>query len=771
MRYHRPALAVVATAGLTLACSHVPFAAAFHPDRLSQADVVIGAAIAEGRTVGGVLRIERDGATYEKAFGARAVEPAREAAAVNTIYDVASLTKAVATAPSILLLQQRGSVSVDERVSRYIPEFVADGRDEITLRHLLTHTSALPAGLDLRDRWSGADEAVRRAAAQTPSNRPGIIFRYSDTNYILLGEIVRRVSGRPLDVFAREEIFLPLGMRDTMFNPPAALHGRVAPTERVDGTPLRGSVHDPTARRMGGVAGHAGLFTTSSDLARFLRALARQESPLFSRETLRLMSSVQSPPDVALRRSLGFDIDTMFSKPRGHFPLGSFGHTGWTGSFFWVDPSSRTFYSFLSNRNHPRGGSVVELQKRLGRAVSNAIDFDFSRAPRLQARHAAEREIPVSGTRVDNGIDVLATQRYSALSGLRVALVTNHTGRDRAGNPTIDLLRSARGVELRALFAPEHGIRGDSDELVANTTDAKSGLPIYSLYDKTIAPTAEELRGIDAIVFDVQDIGVRYYTYPYVLFNVMRSAAEAKLKMIVLDRVNPLDGITLGGPTRVEKTIPSAFHPIAIRHGMTVGELARMFNDERELGVDLTVVPVRGWKRELWFDETDLAWIDTSPNLRNMTAAALYPATGMIETAKVSVGRGTDMPLEIVGAPYVDAALLARELHAAEVGGVRFHPLTFTPAFREFKGELCGGVRIEVVDRERLDPLRLGVTLMSTLHRLYGEKFQLDKANVLLQHQPTIDAIRAGRSVDEVMTLWSPELEAFRARRAKYLLY
>ncbi|MBK5258121.1 MAG: DUF1343 domain-containing protein [Thermoanaerobaculia bacterium] len=747
------------------ACASTP-APAPRPD----VDAAIEQAIAEKKIPGAVIWIEKGADVYTRAYGSRALVPAVEPNDAGTIYDAASITKVVATAPSIWLLIERGKLELDAPISRYLDAAGAsrEWRDEITVRHLLTHTSGLRPSLPLSDSWSGYDEGVRRALAEDPRNRPGAIFRYSDINYVLLGEIVRRASGEPLDVFARRNIFEPLGMRDTRFRGVAAGDddARLAPTENG----LRGIVHDPTARRMGGVAGHAGVFTTAADLAKFARAMLRGGAGVFKPETVKAMTSVQTPRGVAIRRAGGFDIDSSYSRPRGeHFPIGSFGHTGWTGGFLWIDPYSDAFYVFLSNRVHPDGkGNVVALQKTLGNIIGESV---WGQTP-LHAAALAKR--PGGGVRwvigggdAQNGIDVLAASGYEPLRGLRVGLITNHTGIDRTGNPTIDLLRSAPGVDLVALFSPEHGIRGVADEKVSDDRDEVTGLPIYSLYGERRKPSTEQLASLDALVFDVQDIGARFYTYISTLGLAMEAAAESKKKFYVLDRVNPIGGAIIEGPLREGSGDFVAFHEIPIRHAMTVGELARMFREERKLEVDLTVIPVKGWRREQWQDEAGLPWINTSPNMRSLNAATLYPGIGILERA-LSVGRGTATPFEVLGAPYIEENVLARELTALALPGIAFEPIRFTPDASVHKGESCGGVRMTITDRRALRAVDVGISVATIVNRLYPTQFDPEKMMFLLRHRATLDAIRAGKSLDEIHALWSAD---FDARRAKYLLY
>ncbi|MCL4789718.1 MAG: DUF1343 domain-containing protein [Verrucomicrobia bacterium] len=759
----------------------------FFAERLAEMDAAIEAAIAEQKCPGGVLWLERNGQSYHKAFGNRAVEPAREAMTEDTIFDAASLTKVVATTPAIMLLVERGGVDLDAPVHQYLPEFKANGKEAIRIRHLMTHTSGLRPGIPARPDWTGYEKAIELVCTEKPLNAAGTVFRYSDINYILLGEVVQRVSGIMLNNFVAEEIYAPLKLLDTAFLPPPSKLARVAPTERLEsGEVLRGKVHDPTARRMGGVAGHAGLFTTAADLARFARMLLNlgelDGARVFKTETVKLMTSVQSPEGVPTRRGLGWDIDSSYSGPRGKvFPIGSYGHTGWTGTSLWIDPFSQTFVIFLSNRNHPtEAGNVIALRAKLGTLAAEAVaSFNFAYVPGALAARAAETSRPDAASqsakslkqaRVLNGIDVLVKNGFAPLKGKRIGLITNHTGHDRERNPTIDLLKEAPGVTLVALFSPEHGIRGAVDEKFGDSTDEKTGLPVYSLYGETRKPKPEHLRNLDALVFDIQDIGCRFYTYPSTMGLAMEAAAESGKPIFVLDRVNPINGVTLDGPVLTEDTSFVGFHPVPLRHGMTVGELAKMYNVEKNYQAALTVIPLEGWSRDAWFDQTGLPWTNPSPNMRNLKQAILYPGIGLLESA-MSVGRGTDTPFEVVGAPYIEEVRFAEELNRAGLPGVSFVPVRFTPTYSVHKGTNCGGVYIMLNDRDACNVVDAGLLIAKTLHRWYPRQFNADRIKHLLLHARTLDAVKADRSLAEIRAAWRIDLEEFQKRREKYLLY
>ncbi len=750
-----------------------PVGEVFWLEKLAEMDVAVGEAVAARKLPGGVLWVERQGAVYRRAYGQRAVVPQAEAMTEDTIFDGASLTKVMAGTPAVMLLVERGQVGLDDPVVRYVPEFGVHGKERITVRQLLTHTSGLRPDISLRPEWTGYEAAVQLSCAEKLQAAPGERVIYSDTGLILAGEIVRRVSGRPLDEFVRREIYEPLGMRDTGFNPAREVWGRVAPTEVEQGVPVRGVVHDPRARRMGGVAGHAGLFFTAADVARFARMMLGGGQVdgvrVFRPETVALMTSVQTPAGVGARRGLGWDIDSSYSGPRGKvFPLGSYGHTGWTGTSLWIDPFSQTFVIFLSNRNHPdESGAVGPLRARLGTLAAEAVrGFDFGTV----AGALSPRVAGGAGRRVWHGVDVLVRQGYAPLKGKRVGLVTNHTGHNARREATVDLLRAAEGVSLTALFSPEHGIRGALDEKVSDSVDEKTGLPVYSLYGERRAPTPEQLAGLDVLVFDIQDIGCRFYTYIATMGNCLEAAARAGVAFMVLDRVNPIGGVAVEGPVHTGASTFVAYHRLPLRHGMTVGELARMFNEERGWKADLTVIPLEGWTRDQWFDETGQPWTNPSPNMRNLTEATLYPGVGLLESA-MSVGRGTDTPFEVIGGPYVDDVRWAAELNGAGLAGVRFVPVRFTPTASTFRGQACGGVYIVVTDRGALNAVDLGLTLALTLRRLYPEQFALDKMKPLLTDGPTLEALRAGRPLAEIKAGWAQELGTFAERRKKHLLY
>jgi uncharacterized protein YbbC (DUF1343 family)/CubicO group peptidase (beta-lactamase class C family) len=745
-----------------------PAAVGLDGAKLDQIDAVVKEGIDDGRLPGTVVLVVRQGKiAFRRAYGLRSKQPAETRMTADTVFDLASLTKPVATATSIMILLEQGKLSLSDRVSRHLPEFGQNGKDSITLAQLLLHTSGLIADNPVEDYKDGRKKALEHICRLQPVVEPGSKFIYSDVNFIVLGELVERLSGDPLDVFARKHIFEPLGMRDTTFRPGKALAERAAPTERRENRWMRGEVHDPRAYLLGGVAGHAGLFATANDLAIFAQMILSQGSyagkRILSPATVRLMTTPQRVPGGW--RAFGWDVQTSYSSNRGDgFRFGSFGHTGFTGTSIWIDPSSQTAVIFLSNRVHCDGKNRIN---RLRGQVASLVAASIAAPPFPAAAAEGGDRSPVL-----TGIDVLRRDGFRALKGRRVGLVTNHTGLDRDGHTTIDLLHKAGGVKLVALFSPEHGIRGEVDQAVPDSKDEKTGLPIYSLYGSRKRPAPEQLRGIDTLVYDIQDIGCRFYTYLTTLGYILETAAEYKLKVVVLDRPNPIGGVAVEGPI-LDKKLESftGYHPIPVRHGMTLGELARLFNRERQINADLEVIRIEGWQRADLFDRTDLYWVNPSPNMRTLAAALLYPGIGLLETTNVSVGRGTDRPFEILGAPWLDGRRLAESLARSPLPGVRFVPTRFTPKSSTHAGKECGGVHIFIDDWRQFQSLPVGITIACHLRRLHPDEWQSQRYGALLAHPPTLEALQRGDAPEAIMKGWQLDLERFQAVRKEYLLY
>ncbi len=839
-------------------------------------------------------------------------------------------------------------------------------KSHITIRELLTHYSGLPEDVSLKDPWGLAypdkAEGIRRAMAAVPYGPPNLTFKYSDINFITLGVLVETLTGAPLDVYFNRHILEPLLLSHSSFLPAleacgptthlgnavylgktqagqnysdcdgmwfASLIADTAPTTHDnEGTPqtnpnydhlLRGTVHDPTTRRMGGVAGHAGLFSNAHDAALFCQALLdkvnhgtgpfplkqstlqmalRPQAPATAVSTATIFTQDQTPIKGVAQRALGWDLNSAFSRPRGElFPIttlahpGSFGHTGFTGTSLWLDPASDTYIVLLANAIHPRGNPPISaLRGQVATAAARALGItgqqsngttnpgtpglasetpatthhetltrisyspsapqqsyystpapgqDATPRPRTAAEQIAARKVlrdELKGSPpgrlwnetapVLTGIDVLEQTHYAALktlaaqhgNHLRIALLTNQSGVDSQGHRTIDLLLHADPtLELKEVFTPEHGLLGKQDtEHLKAEEDPTTHLPVLSLYGAKAAdrhPKQSDLRNVDAVVIDLQDAGVRFWTYTSVLGYFLEAAAKAHLEIVVLDRPNPIGGIAVQGPTSDPGTESYVnFMPIPVRHGMTFGELARFYNanakqvdldpallDARAvtLGVGasptstgdpqappatqpglhaaLTVVPMQNWRREDYFEDTGVPWLAPSPNLRTPRAAILYPAIGLIETTNVSVGRGTPTPFEDIGAPYLDAKQLASYLEARHIPGIRITPTSLTvaetPEHYPSHGQTIPGIHFEVTDRTHFDSPEFGGELLAALHHLYPQQFQLEKVRTLLLNADTQAALKAGEDPRDIANTWQPALNLFIKARAQAVLY
>lgn len=755
-------------------------------------DPIVQQAIERGKMPGAVVEIGHNGrVVYRKAFGSRSIEPTREPMTVGTIFDMASLTKCIATTTAMMQLIETGRVKLNDPVSAYLPWFGENGKGQITVRELMTHYSGLAPDLDLTKPWQGHDTALKMIMDAKPVGVPGTRFVYSDINFETLGFLVEAVSGMPLNEYAEKNIFVPLGMTRTRFLPPAEWLPEIAPTEYDEnGKMLRGVVHDPTARRMGGVAGHAGLFSTADDVAKFAQELLSGHRVL-SRSAVEKMSTPQQAATAASLRGLGWDIDSPFASNRGELlPVGSFGHTGFTGTSLWIDPTTDTYVILLTNAVHPIGeGSVISLRTRLASAVVHSLDLTVSEREKLRLARITgyneslmgERRFTTRNGDVKAGIDVLEEHDFLELHPnrehpVRVGLVTNQTGIDAHGRRTADVLAHASGIELKAIFSPEHGIAGALDTTaIGDSRDSATGVPVYSVYGDTDAkrrPKPEKLADLDAIVYDIQDVGARFYTYETTLGYFLEAAAKVHKPIFVLDRPNPVGGSYVQGPVAdagSESFV--SYGQIPVRHGMTIGELARLFNGERGIGAELTVVGMEGWMRGDWFDSTGRLWVNPSPNMRSLTEATLYSGIGMIEGSNVSVGRGTDTPFEVVGAPWIDAAAFARHLNARQIDGVRFVPMWFTPKESMYANERCGGVNIVVTARDSLDAPELGLEIASALQGLYPGQFKVASIDGLMRSKASLGALEKGADPRRIAEDWQDADDAFAEERKKYLLY
>jgi uncharacterized protein YbbC (DUF1343 family)/CubicO group peptidase (beta-lactamase class C family) len=749
-------------------------------------DRVIDQAIEQGRMPGAVLLVGHEGkVVYRKAYGKRALVPRPEAMTLDTIFDCASLTKVVATTSSLMKLFEEGRFRLNDKITDYIPEFQG-GKSEITLRQLFTHFSGLQPDVPLTPPWQGYDTGIQLACTFKVGGPPATRWVYSDINFILLGELVHRLSGKMLSDYARENIFLPIGMKESMFQPPASLVPRIAPTERwpvKTGPPLRGAVHDPTARNMGGVAGHAGLFSTADDLARFCQMMLNGGEldgiRLFSPLTVAKFIEPQTPPDQPILRGLGWDIDSPHSGNRGElFPIGSYGHTGFTGTSLWIDPLTQTYVILLANSVHPNlRPALTPVRAKVATIVAANVGLRAQRViltgyNETLAGPGARRQLGRNGDTL-TGLDVLEALKFQPFAGKRIGLITNHTGVDRQGRRNIDAMRQA-GVNIAAIFSPEHGFLGKEDRPgIQDTTDPATRIKVFSLYG-TDRPTPEMLQGLDVLVFDIQDVGVHFYTYESTMAYAMEAAAKAGMPYYVLDRPNPITGTRIEGPMldAANRSNVGYMAGEPVRHGMTMGELAKMFNAENKIGANLTVVPMQDWQRGDWFDATNLAWINPSPNMRSLNAAMLYPGIALLEYSKnLSVGRGTDAPFEEIGADFIGGRELAALLNQREIPGVRVYATSFTPTESVFKGVKVEGVRFVITNRELLDATRLGLELAVGIQKLYPGKVDFSAGKRLVGSDDAIRRMQAAEDPRTIQESFQEAVDAFAVMRARYLLY
>ena len=728
-------------------------------------DAAVYKAIGENRLPGAVVIVGHDGKiVHRKAYGKRSLYPKLEEMTADTIFDLASLTKVVATTPSLMKLFEQGKFRLNDRITQYIPEFQG-GKSDITIRDLFTHFSGLRPDVPLDPPWSGYETGIHLACVTPPATPPGVRHVYSDINFELLGELVHRLSGKLVSDYALENIYKPLGMKDTRFLPPVEWIPRIAPTERNPprtGRPLRGVVDDPTARFMGGVAGHAGLFSTADDLARYAQMLrnggelegVRVLDPL----TIGEFTGPQTPPGQPVLRGFGWDIDSPYSGARGElFPIGSYGHTGYTGTSLWIDPSTKTYVIVLANSVHPEARpAITPLRSQIATIAAAAVG------------------VGVRNAETKTGLDVLEGRNFDVFQGKKIGLVTNQTGLDRTGRRNVDAMKQA-GVNVAALFSPEHGFGGTEDrEGIGDATDSATGIKIYSLYGATLRPTPEMLRGLDALVFDIQDIGVRIYTYEATMAYCMEAAAKAGLPFYVLDRPDPITGSRVEGPPldAGNRSINGYLAGMPAQHGMTMGELAKLFNGENKIGAKLTVVAMEDWRRGDWYDATNLPWVNNSPNMRSLNAAILYPGLCLLEFVPgLSMGRGTDAPFEQIGAGFLDGRTLAAYLNERQIPGVRAYPTSFTPTESVSAGIHIQGVRFEIVNREVFDSTRLGIELAAALLKLYPGKIDLPKTKRLMGSNDVIARLTAGQDPRAIQETYRDQLAAFVRLRERYLLY
>jgi len=761
-------------------------------------DALLRDAIAAGKLPGAVIAIGRStGIVWQRAYGSRALVPAREPMTLDTVFDLASLSKSVATTTAAMWLVEHGKLALDAKVASYLPEIPQSARF-VTVRQLLLHTSGLPGVVSLQELVGGPERARERLLETEPQHMPGTRYQYSDIGFIWLGIVLERASGEPLDALVKRVMLDPLAMTDSRYvtasspKPDARWLARIAPTEMTEARPvalIRGEVHDPLAYRIGGVAGNAGLFSTARDLSQFARMLLGHGALLEPHGRTVVLdeattAALTEPRRVAgFTRTYGWDVHSPHSRNRGALlSPRAFGHGGFTGTALWIDPEQDLFVVFLSNRVHPDGrGNVIELTARVTDAAVSGV-----------ARAAA---CPLPDEPVLPGVDVLQRERFARIAGKRVGLLTHRAARAADGTETLEVFARAREITLAAVLTPEHGLDAKAEGVIESATHPASSavrVPVYSLFGKRKAaaqppgapppvpikppysegrrPTAEMLRGLDVIVIDLVDVGTRFFTYASTVRETLIAASEARLPVLLLDRPNPLGASRIEGPM-LDPGIRSFVnhYSLPIRHGMTLGELAVLMARELGLRVQPEVVRVAGYQRDDLWTDTRLTWLPPSPNLTSETAALLYPSVGVLEGTNVSVGRGTNAPFAQVGAPFIDGERMAATLNAAAVPGVVFRPTTFTPSAGPHRGTACNGVTVGVSDPRAYSS---ALTALALVRAMLGEPGWDDAQLMrLLGHRRTWSALKRNVKLDTIVAGWQPELDAFAARRQQTLLY
>ncbi|SDI33317.1 Uncharacterized conserved protein YbbC, DUF1343 family [Paraburkholderia phenazinium] len=769
--------------GLAIA-ARATYAGSLDAAACRQVEQIVDTEIAAGRIPGAVVLMGDAGQVfYREAFGQRALTPASESMTFDTEFDLASLTKVIATTTAILQLAETGRLRLDAPVAQYWPAFAANGKEAVTVRELLAHTSGLRADLRSRPARSGRDGVLGAIVAEHLLSEPGERVVYSDLNFVVLGELVQRVTHQSLDAYCQTHVFAPLGMRDTVFLPGASRAARSAATTADQAGMRRGRVHDPTAAWMGGVSGNAGLFSTADDLARFAQMMLNGgqygATRILQAQSIAALAAAASPLSAVPWRGLGWELAAPLVSNRDRLPpIGTIGHTGYTGTGIWIDLATRQFVVILTNRVHPddQGDARSVRAQLLALLASHTAPLSVAEIGRLLPEAlpalAAATRLPVSTGPVQVGIDVLEAQQFAPLSGMRVGLITNRSGFDSAGRRTVDVLSHAPGVALAALFSPEHGLNTDVDAKVGDTTDPATGLVVHSLYGKDQRFPAASLDALDALVFDVQDAGVRFFTYETTLGYALEAAAARGIPLFVLDRPDPLGADRFGGPVLdAGRESFTGYFPLPLLPGMTVGELADLFNSERHIGADLHVVPMQGYRREMRLADTGLGWVPPSPNLRTPAQLDLYPDVALLEGANVSVGRGTPHPFEWIGAPWIDGVMLAHVLNALGAGA-HFEPVDFVPTESIWRGQLCHGVSMvrDAMPTPR-PPARLGLALLSTLQARYPATFDMAATRESIGSAVLWQAVQDGAGSEMLEAIEAAQLVPFSLLRDKYLHY
>ena len=667
-------------------------------------------AVKESESPGAILYIgdlERD--YLHIAHGDRQRIPSPKPVRRDTLYDLASLTKVVATATAVMMLRDEGAFRLDQSITDFVP---IPAFREMRIFDLLTHTSGLVPVERYFETMDSLDEMLQRYAAEGIENPPGLMHSYSDVGFMLLGRLVEIVAQDSLDAFCAKRIFQPLGMARTAFNPPEAWHANCAATEDDPwrGHVVLGQVHDENTYAVGGVSGQAGLFSTAADLALFCRAFLRGQ--ILKESTVSEMTRMGSVP-LYPWQGLAWQVDPWSSKETGFLPdRAAFGHAGWTGTSIWMDRARGLFVILLSNTCHP--SRELRDNETLRRVVHTAVGKAFYK-----------------NVNTHSGLDRLVRENFALLEDKRIALLTNHAAVDQLGRHILDLLPFALKTELRFVYSPEHGFRGQAE--AGETVEGQEGpLPVISLYGEQKAPSHEELDTVDLFIVDLQDIGSRYYTYMATMRRCMVACAEADVPVLVLDRPNPLGGVVLEGPIAVDTSSPVSNTAIPVRHGMTMGELATWYTqtDLKGRRVELTVNLLDNWQPRRLFHECSLPWVPPSPNIPTPETALLYAGMCLFEATNLNEGRGTDTPFALIGAPWLDASAVIKSVRRQESVGCTLQAVTYTPRSipgkaldPRYRDHACRGIQLIVTDHHQIRPFTLAVALLIEIRKRHPNQF------------------------------------------------
>lgn len=670
-------------------------------------------AVAQSKAPGAVAFVgHADETLFLGATGQRELIPDPQPALPDTLYDLASLTKVIATTTAVMMLRDQGALDLDQPVSEIvpIPAFRA-----FTFRHLLTHTAGLIGYDTYYKEVSGINDILQRLASLPLASPPGTRRVYSDFGFMLLGKAVELIAGDSLDVFCRKHIFEPMAMLHTTYKPPAEWRSLCAATEQC---PWRqrvmiGEVHDENAFAIGGVSGHAGLFAPAGDLAKFCRAILH--GYLLPQKTLDEMTRLGQVPSYPWQ-GLGWKIDPWRCGSEGFLPSrAAMGHTGWTGTNIWIDRDSGVYAILLSNTCHP--SRIKRDSKTLRQTFYAGIDAEL-RPQKVNAH---------------SGLDRLVWEGFEALRGKRAAVLTNMAAVDQLGRPLLGVLGLDASVNIVRIFSPEHGLHGQAEAGKKVTSETARDIPVVSLYGEQKRPTREQLKDIDCFVIDLPDVGARFYTYPATMKACMAACAEAGKPVLVLDRPNPLGGAVLEGPIAAQPGSDVCWAPVPIRHGMTLGEIALYFKQTAfaKTKLDVQVCLADGWPRERLFEDCSLPWVPPSPNLPTPETALLYAGMCLFEGVNMNEGRGTETPFLTIGAPWLDADRTAAALSDAELPGCRLETIRYTPRaipgkaeHPAYQNEACQGITVHVRDSYAVRSFTVAVALLSAIRRLHGTRLE-----------------------------------------------